>query len=162
LLTLTLVGPGVACAAGAEELCKLGSCELEQLFAQASPGPIPVGLARGRVLVLVDTRLPRCKVRLNNAVWKGKFFHDDGSFTNQWVGFQALDSNPCQVAPSWYDGKPCLAADYPPGTPVFGNSRDELRQIGPNLYLGLFWDRCPCPKLRGFFVLEVEGCCPAP
>jgi hypothetical protein len=143
-----------------DQLCKLGECELEQLFAQADAGPIPVGFGRGRVLVLTNTRHPRMKAHLNNVVWKGKVFACDGYFTNQWLGFQ-MSASHAGHGSSWYDGKPCVVMEYPPGTPVFANTRDELRRIGPNLFLGRFYDRCPCPKLRGFFVLQFDspGCC---
>jgi hypothetical protein len=167
-LTASLAAVSLAGAAGCknadcpdlDQLCKLGECELEQLFGQADAGPIPVGFGRGRVLVLTNTRLPRMKARLNNVVWKGKVFANDGHFTNQWLGFQASASH-AEHGTSWYDGKPCVVMEYPPGTPVFANTRDELRQIGPNLYLGRFYDRCPSPKLRGFFVLQFDspGCC---
>ena len=136
----------------------LGLCELEQLFAQGEARPLPVGFGRGRVLYLANTKRPRVKAHLNNAVWKGKVFRADGSFVNQWAGFQALESMPGYQGPSWFDGKPCIVTEYPAGTPLFANTRDELRQIGPNLYLARFYDRCPCPKFRGFFVLRFPTC----
>jgi hypothetical protein len=143
------------------QLRKLGECELEHIFAQGGVGPIPVGYGRGRVLRLVNTKLPRTKACMNNVVWKGKVFRGDGTFTNQWVCFQALDST-VGYGTSWFDGKPCILMEYPPDTPVFGNSRDELRLIGPNLYLGRFYERCPCGKLRGYFVLQFPCCCTTP
>jgi hypothetical protein len=96
------------------------------------------------------------KTRMTNRVWKGKYFEEDGSFTNQWLGFRALHSHTCEGL-SWLDGQPCVILEYPPDTPVFGNTRDEVREIAPGLWLGMWYDREPCPKLRGFFALE----CPA-
>ncbi len=143
-----------------EQLACLDECQLEQIYAGADAGPIPVGFGRGRVLVLTNTKRPRAKARMANAVWKGKVFGDGGCFTNQWACFRALDSR-AVYGPSWLDGKPCIVMEYPPGTPLFANMRDEIRQIGPNLYLGRFYERCPCPKVRGYFVLQIEcpGCC---
>jgi hypothetical protein len=138
-------------------LRKLEACELEQLFAGADPGPIPVGFGRGWVLCQTNTRMPRVKTRMVNAVWKGKTFDDDGCFINQWLGFKALDSKAVH-GPSWYDGRPCIVLEYPPDTPLFANTRDELRQIGPDLYLGRLYERFPCPKFRGFLVLQIKCC----
>jgi hypothetical protein len=148
---------GDGCCLDADQLRKFSECQLDQLFTQADSGPIPVGHARGRVLVMANTKLPRMKRCMINAVWKGKAFGDDGYFINQWVCFQALDSKAGHGV-SWYDGKPCIVMEYAPGTPVFANSRDELRQIGPNLYLGRLYDRCPCPKFRAYLLLEMQTC----
>ena len=35
---------------------------------------------------------------------------------------------------------------------------DELREIAPNVFLGRFYERGPCPKLKGYFVLRRAGC----
>jgi hypothetical protein len=34
--------------------------------------------------------------------------------------------------------------------------RDEIREVGPCLWLGMFFEREPCPKLRGFFALQCK------
>jgi hypothetical protein len=168
ILITTLAGPAARGADGEGTACidpgqlrKLSECELEHLFAQAAAGPLPVGFGRGQVLLRVNTRLPRLKAGMSNALWKGKVFRDDGSFTNQWVGVQAIEST-AGYGVSWYDGKPCIVMEYPLDAPIFGKNRDELRQIGPNLYLCRFYERCPCPKFLGFFVLQFPTCgCPS-
>ena len=38
--------------------------------------------------------------------------------------------------PSWLDGKECIVLDYSETSLVAGWIRDEIRQIGPGLYLG--------------------------
>jgi hypothetical protein len=128
--------------------------ELDELFTIAPGCDLPVGFARGHILHLCDTRCPRAKARMANIVWRGKRFDCDGDFTNQWLGFRALGST-ASVAPSWFDGKPAIIMEYEPGTPVFGNMRDEIREVGWGLYLGRFYERCPCPKFRGYFALEI-------
>ncbi len=112
-----------------------------------------MGLGKGTVLLLVNTKHARLKAHMNNAVWKGKRFEEDGNFINQWLCFTALRFT-LSEGPSWYDGRPCIVLDYAPGTPVFGNARDEIREVAPGLWLGMFYDKEPCPKLRGFFALE--------
>ena len=132
--------------------------DLDQLFASGKVGGMPVGAALGPVLIVVTAKKPRLRAQLQSAVWKGKVFFADGSFTNQWLGFQAV---PSQVAlgASWYDHSPCIVLEYPPGSPVFANARDELREIAPGLLLGRFYERCPCPRFQGYFVLEMKCCC---
>lgn len=138
-----------------QSLKHLGPAQLDELFAAGSAEAIPAGSVHGRTLVMPGKRWPRLNVCTSNLVWKGKVFADDGSFVNQWAGFRALGS--CAViAPSWYDGRPCLAIDYPPGTPIFGNVRDEIRAIAPGLYLGRLYECHPCPRLLGYFVLEMK------
>ena len=51
--------------------------------------------------------------------------------------------------------------EYAPGTPLFANMHDELREISPGLYMGPVYERFPCPKLRGYVGLQLE-CCSAP
>jgi hypothetical protein len=140
-----------------DRLKRLSECELAQLFEQGSPGAIPVGAAKGRVLLMTSAKFPRLKANLACTVWKGKQFHHDGGLINQFVGFQALRAE-AEMGTSWHDGKPCVVIHYPPGTPLFGNVRDELREVAPGLYVGRFYERCPCPRLMGYFALQFDGC----
>jgi hypothetical protein len=43
---------------------------------------------------------------------------------------------------SWFDGKECIVLDYSKTSIVAGRVRDEIRQIGPGMYLGVvFWEK---------------------
>jgi hypothetical protein len=139
------------------EVTRMELGELDQLFVRGQVGSQPVGSLRGPVLYVADARFPRGKAHLLGVVWKGKNFHADGSFDNQWIGFSAISSR-IATGPSWFDGQPCFVLEYPPGTAVFGNARDEIREIAPGLFLGRFYERCPCPKFQGYFVLELREC----
>jgi hypothetical protein len=141
-----------------EGLQKLNPCQLDHLFGQGQVVSQPVGLGRGRILWLTGVKRPQLQARLSGMVWKGKFFYPDGRFVNQWLGFRAVAAQ-VTVGPSWFDGQPCFIMEYPPGAAVFGNARDELREIAPGLFLGRYNDRCPCPKLRGYFVLDFRCSC---
>lgn len=147
--------PWIPVPATPEGLGRLTVGQLDAVFGCGSVGVLPVGLGSGRVLVRTDTRMPQARARLQSLVWKGKFFRCDGTFTNQWLGFRAVDSV-VQLGTSWYDGQPCILLDYPPDAPVFGNARDELREIAPGVLLGRFYERCPQPKLQGYFVLVMQ------
>ena len=164
LIVTSLSLPTLASVASAEPdvltlryLQKASECELNRFFEQAAPGPIPVGYARGQVLRMTDAKLPRLQARLASSIWKGKHFEEDGAFINQWPGFQALRSK-AEFGTSWHDGKPAIVIEYPPNTPLFGNNRDELREIAPGLYLAKLYERCPCPRFRGYFAIQVECC----
>jgi hypothetical protein len=164
LAALALWAPGRpgACAAGEpgptpRELARMSPCELDRLFAAAGVGCLPVGLGRGRVLYVAEAHRPRARARVQSVVWKGKYFYPDGAITNQWCGFRAVASH-AEVGPSWCDGRPCVVIEYPPDAPVFGNARDELREVAPGVFLGRYYERCPCPKWAGYFVLEFAGC----
>jgi hypothetical protein len=136
-----------------KQLEHLSPGELEQIYARAEMGPLPTGCTRGQVLCLANTRLPRLKTCAFNLAWKGKCFEPDGSFVNRWPGFKALSSR-AENGASWYDGRPSLVMEYAPGTPLFANLHDEIREIAPGLYLGRLYERCPCPRFVGFFALE--------
>ena len=44
--------------------------------------------------------------------------------------------------PSWLDGKECIVLDYSDTSLLAARVRDEIRQIGPKLYLGkVYWDK---------------------
>lgn len=138
------------------DLQHLGPQELAALFCQAPCGSQPVGCFRGRVLYVIDARHPQHRARMQGLLWKGKCFEPDGDCINQWAGFQALHAQ-AEVGSSWLDGAPCIVLHYAPGTPLFGNARDELRQMAPGLYLGLMWEKEPCPHLKSYFALQQEA-----
>jgi hypothetical protein len=140
-----------------EQLQGFSCDELLDLFRHADMGHPLVGVARGRMLVSTDKHMPRFKVRLANLVWRGKTAEEGGYFINRWVGNHEFISSHYVIAPSWIDGRPAVVVEYDPGTALFGNMHDELREIAPGLYLGPLFDRCPCPKFRGMLALQVEA-----
>jgi hypothetical protein len=137
-----------------EGLTLLSACELEQMYASACPGEMPVGFLRGRLLVLVDFPMPRASVACSGLAWKGKHIAADGTFINQFTCRRRISSK-AVIAESWLDGKPSIVMAYPPGTPLFENVRDEFREVHPRLYLGLVYRRCP-KGLIGYMCLQVD------
>ena len=127
-------------------------CCWEVLFRQGILGCGPHGPTGGTVLH-ADGKHPRAKARLQGVVWKGKTFHDDGTFTNRWLGGVHAVSADTRVEPSWLDGQPCLVMQYAPNAPVFGNVRDELRQIAPDVWLGRSYDAAT-GHAKNWFVLR--------
>jgi len=160
-----ILGPKIDDAAPAkaimcfDDLKRLCPPELEQLFARSPVGPQPVGFVRGEIMHPANTSLPCWKAQMANKVWKGKQFCESGDFVNQWKHFQAIRSH-VQYGPSYFDGRPCMVLEYDPKTPLFGNMRDEVREVAPGLYLAMVFDRCGCHTFRGFIALELQcNCC---
>jgi hypothetical protein len=147
--------PTAAPLTSLKQLQRLGERELECLYAQTEAAPPLVGYVRGRVLILAGGRFPHTRAKLFGLVWKGKHFDEEGCFINQWAGFRALQSN-ATYGESWYDGRPCLVLEYPAGTPLFADLRDEVRQVGPGLYLIRAYQRSPQPRFWGFIGLQLE------
>jgi hypothetical protein len=127
----------------------------ESLFREGVFDGGPVGPTRGTVLYADDALFPRLKARLQGTMWKGKVFHGDGTFTNRWVGGVRAGTVGTAVEPSWLDGQPTLAARYSPSALVFRNVRDELRQVGPGVWLGRSYD-ATTGRPKNWFVLEAR------
>jgi len=150
VVALVLASPFAGRSAAARR--EATPCCWEALFREGTLGCGPVGPTRGTVLY-ADGKRPLLKARMQGVVWKGKNFHDDGTFTNRWLGgVQAVSAGTC-VEPSWLDGQPCLVMQYSPDARVFGNVRDELRQIGPSEWLGRSFD-APTRQPKNWFVLR--------
>lgn len=128
--------------------------ELEARFA-AGTCAVPPGVTRGHVVYLADVKHSRLRSAMQSVVWKGKVFFDDGEFINRFCGFRA-DRSTVEIGASWLDGGACVVLEYPPSALVFANARDEIREVSPGVYMGRFYDRCPCPKFKGYFVLEAR------
>ena len=145
-----------------EQLACLNWCDLEQLYRQATPGPIPAGYLRGRAIYCPGAPLSSARSKVSQSLWQGKHFCPaDGTLINQWcLGTQAVRARVC-YGESWLDGKPSIIVDYRGMSHVWSDVRDEIRQVAPGLYLGLMY-RCKAgqPRMKVFFALEACSCPP--
>jgi hypothetical protein len=139
------------------DLTRLSPVELGDLFLRSDLGNIPVGDLDGQMLYLTD-RHGEFRVWASNLIWRGKYFAEDTYFANRWFCNQRRIGSHYQIGPSWTDGEPAIILEYPKGTPLFENMHDEVREVAPGLYLGVVFDRCPCPKFRGFFAVQTRKC----
>ena len=145
-------GDGCECSGyDVKRLSKLCPDELENLFRLGSANCVPIGYARGKPLLMLDARHPRTRAAASGMFWKGKHFLACGRMVNQWVGFRAVEAS-VSLAPSELDGQPCIRIDYLPNALIFGGTFDEVREIAPGVLLGRFIERCPTPRLKGYFV----------
>ena len=56
---------------------------------------------------------------------------------------------------SWLDGRESIVLDYANTSKLFGDARDEMREIAPGLYLGMTYVRkSPEPKLAMFYTIQ--------
>ena len=57
--------------------------------------------------------------------------------------------------PSWMDGQPATILDYSETSLLYANYRDEIRQVGPGLFLGAMYSRTtPEPTFMMYFALQ--------
>ncbi|MFO0968869.1 MAG: hypothetical protein U0793_25220 [Gemmataceae bacterium] len=140
-----------------DDLKRLSPAELGELFAQGDLATIPNGKLEGAVLYKPN-RFGKLKVWGANLFWRGKILCDDTSFVNHWIGAKEWLSSHYEIAPSWTDGKPALILQYPKGTPLFENLRDEMRCVGPGLFLAVAYQRCPAPCFDGYLAIQEPRC----
>ncbi|MEV6165400.1 hypothetical protein AB0L71_26440 [Streptomyces sp. NPDC052052] len=136
------------------ELLKTDDQRLEELFRGSPAGEIPKGPMEGRAILPAagptGARLLACLVHL--ALWRGKVFSPDGYLTNRLTALDVLSVVALVgPGPSRLDEQECIVIDYSHTSAAFGGVRDELRQVGPGLYLGLIW---LCGHRIGWFTLR--------
>jgi hypothetical protein len=127
------------------QLLTMTAEQLDALFTSSPAGDIPDGDAKGTALVATGTKYsPEIAEFVNHFAWQGKVFDaKDGTLVNKIgvLGFKAIIAQ-VYKGPSWLDGKECIVLDYSKTSLVAHWIRDEIRNIGPRLYMGpVFWDK---------------------
>jgi hypothetical protein len=115
---------------------------LEELFRGITPGDIPQGPMEGVAIIGAGTWLaPPLAVLIREFVWRGKIIDPKSRYlTNRMTAFDVSSIvATVDIGPSWLDDKDCIVLDYSKTSVVAGGVRDELRQLRPELYLGLIW-----------------------
>jgi len=127
------------------QLLSMSNQELDQLFGSSPAGDIPNGQAQGTAIIAPGTTFSKEIAEVISLfTWKGKTFDAaHGTLTNRILAL-GVNAIVAQVykAESWFDGKECIVLDYSKTSLVAEHIRDEIRQIGPGMYLGLvYWDK---------------------
>ncbi len=139
-----LAAPSVssAQAIGPETLRSLPPESLQALYQGASvPAGLPAGGFKGIPLVATGTTFGPSMSRAARAVWQGKVVRPDGgTAVNRFFGLPLIEGRLYQGT-SWLDGQPALILDYQGTSRAWDRYRDEIRQIGPDLYLGTMYAR---------------------
>jgi len=116
--------------------------ELDALFRSSPAGLTPDGDMRGTVLALPGTRLARPVAAMTYALlWQGKVVNRRRGVLKNKISPLRLRSVKALVSPdtSWVDARPCVVLDYSRTSFVARLVRDEIRLVGPHLYLGVVW-----------------------
>lgn len=147
-----------ATALSLDSLSKLSWEELDCLYRHSHPGRPPCGVLDGRVIYDNQRKLAGVRSAGSKALWLGKEFDPEQQvLINRWRFGKAIKA---EVYPgeSWIDGGPSLITDYRQTSFVWRNVRDEVREVGPGLYLGAMY-RCEKSgaRLAVFFALQECG-----
>jgi len=127
------------------QLLTMSQAQLDELFTKSATGEIPNGEADGTAIVAPGTKYTgEIAQFINHFAWQGKVFDaKKGVLKNRILPF-GLNAIIAKVykTPSWLDKKECIVLDYSETSFVAQWIRDEIRQIGPGLYLGkVYWDK---------------------
>ena len=127
------------------QLLMMSHSQLDELFTNSSAGAIPEGEAEGTAIIAPGSTYGAEVAKLINLfAWQGKIFDaQKGTLKNRILpfGFNAIIAK-VYKDPSWLDKKECIVLDYSETSLVAQWIRDEIRQIGPGLYLGnVYWDK---------------------
>jgi hypothetical protein len=127
------------------QLLKMSQADLDTLFTNSAPGPIPDGEAKGTAIVAPGTTYSMdIAAVINHFAWQGKTFDAKNSVLRNRITTLGLNAIIARVyeGQSWLDNKPCIVLDYSETSLVARRIRDEIRLIGPKLYLGkVYWDK---------------------
>lgn len=138
-------------------LLKMSEADLDKLFSESPPGPIPSGEAKGTAIVGPgSSKSDEIAAFINRFAWQGKIFDPaSGTLVNHLgpVGTEGILAK-VYIDKSLFDGKDCIVLDYSKTSLVAKHIRDEIRMIGPNTYLGpVYWDN----KKLFYFALQFKG-----
>jgi hypothetical protein len=124
------------------DLLAMSNAALDELFRSSPAGAVPDGTLRGTVVALPGTPLAGPIARLTHALlWQGKVVDRRRGVLKNKVSPLRLRLVKALVGPgpSWVDARPCVVLDYSRTSLVARLVRDELRLVGPHLYLGVVW-----------------------
>jgi hypothetical protein len=127
---------------GEDALLRMTNTELDELFRAAPAGTGPDGNLTGTVLAFPGTPLARPLATLTRLLlWQGKVVNRGRGVLRNKLTPLRLRAVVALVepAPSWVDDRPCVLLDYSRTSLLARPVRDELRLVGPQLYLGLAW-----------------------
>ena len=145
---------GQTTAVDARAITRMSRSELDQLFRNSPSGPIPAGQARGTAILLPGSAINGVIAELIRAlIWKGKLFRTASGDLKNRIGPLGMPMIRAVVYQdkSWFAKGPAIILDYSKTSFVARMIRDEIRQVGPGLYLGqVYWGK----RRIALFMLE--------
>jgi hypothetical protein len=125
-----------------EVLLGTANSALDALFRKSPAGPIPDGDTRGTVLAWPGTRLAKpLAVLVYLIAWKGKVLNRREALLRNKITPLGLHLIKARLSfdDSRVDQRQCILIDYSTTSFVARMVRDEIRLVGPGLYLGVVW-----------------------
>jgi hypothetical protein len=120
----------------------LSEQQLDDVFRRSPPGPVPVGVGVGTAIVVGPSPVPALAARIAPLGWRGKVFDPSGHALVNRIGPFGLRAIGAVVTtgPSLLDGEPAIVLDYSRSSVLARAIRDEMREVGPGVYLGIvYW-----------------------
>jgi hypothetical protein len=123
------------------DLKSMTQTELNILYARSTAADIPAGTADGIAIWYPDFWFSGVRTFLSSLVWKGKEITPlegvpgKADLVNRLTLWNAVRAE-VYVAPSIYDGQPAVILDYNKTSFFFKPIWDEIRLVGPDLWLG--------------------------
>ena len=150
----TPLTPHTAAGADPRAVERMSREALDALFRDSPAGAVPVGRARGTAIILPGSPVDRVLQAVVRAVcWKGKVFRPaTGDLKNRIgpLGTLLIRARVYEDE-SWFAPGRAVVLDYSKTSVVARKIRDEIRQVGPGVYLGqVFWGE----KRIALFMLE--------
>src|SRR6185295_11038979 len=143
----------------ARDLPSMRGSQLDQLFADAPAGEIPVGKGSGQALMATGTFAARPLLTITRLLaWQGKVFDGPSHTLRNLIspfGVKAIAAD-VYVDASRLDGNPCIVLDYSKTSRVAGFVRDEIRQIAPGLYIGVVYVRSRRAPIRFSLAFDAQ------
>ena len=127
------------------QLLRMSQDDLDELFKKSPAGEIPNGEGKGTAIVAPGTNYTQDLAQfISFFAWQGKVFDAKNGVLRNKILPLGLNAIVAKVykGESWLDGKECIVLDYSETSLVARWIRDEIRQIGPKMYLGkVYWDK---------------------
>jgi hypothetical protein len=127
------------------QLLGMSQSQLDELFKKSPTGEIPDGEGKGTAIVAPGTNYTQDLAQfISFFAWQGKVFDAKNGVLRNKILPLGLNAIVAKVykGESWLDGKECIVLDYSETSLVARWIRDEIRQVGPKMYLGkVYWDK---------------------
>jgi hypothetical protein len=123
-------------------LLDMNNKTLDWVFRRSEAGPIPNGNMRGTLLAFPGSRIAKPLAAIVYLVgWQGKVVDRRRGFLLNKITPLRLRLIKAKVSydDSWVDDRECVLLDYSHTSLVAKFVRDEIRLVGPSLYLGVVW-----------------------
>ena len=152
--TTTPLTPDTTRGADPRAIERMPRDELDALFRTSPAGIIPAGKSRGTAILAPGKGIDRLLQAMVRALWwKGKVFRPPTADLKNRIGPLGTLLIRARVYEdeSWFSPGRAIILDYSKTSLLARKIRDEIRQVGPGVYLGqVFWGQ----KRIALFMLE--------